>query len=253
MNTRTRLLIALAATAAGALTTTPAGATDAPTCVVTAQPWDLRSYHLAYTDHNGGMHTLISRQDGSRLEPTDYEIPADFDTVLWATKRGVIDGPNSFYDHLHNGGGCTFDTPYGGIPGKRDSVVIRVGYLPPATVPTSAAPTTSTTTAPTTSTTVEPPATSASTTPETPTTVTRVDPQPPQPGIDTPSTAPVTDVALTPDPTPYTAVPQLPVTGGYAAIKALWGASIIGFGLLLLALRKHVVNRTNTTRRMDSE
>ena len=107
MNTTTRTIALALATTAGALTITHPAAAEQATCVVTAQPQDLRSYHLAYTDQEG-LHTLIAHQDGRRLDPTDFEIPADFHQVLWATKQGRIDGPDSFYDRLQNGGGALF-------------------------------------------------------------------------------------------------------------------------------------------------
>lgn len=142
-------------------------AADQATCVVTAQPQNNTSYHLAYTDTEG-LHTLIAHQDGRHMNPTSFEIPADFDQVLWATKQGRIDGPDSFYDRLSNGGGCTFTEPYHAQPGWRASVIIRPGHTPTTT--SSTAPTTSTT-APTTTTSTTPPTTS-STAPEATTTTT---------------------------------------------------------------------------------
>ncbi len=129
-------------------------AADQATCVVTAQPQNITSYHLAYTDTEG-LHTLIAHQDGRHMNPTSFEIPADFDQVLWATKQGRIDGPDSFYDRLSNGGGCTFTEPYHAQPGWRASVIIRPGHTPTTT--SSTAPTTSTT-APTTTTSTTTPA-----------------------------------------------------------------------------------------------
>lgn len=224
-------------------------AADTATCVVTLQPWDGKTYQAAYIDADGGMHVLEHRQNGAAKPATDYEIPADFDTVLWATKRGVIDGPSSFYDHLHNGGGCTFDTPYGGIPGKQDSVVIRPGYTPTTTTSTTVAPTTTapastTSTAPTTSTTVTLP----------PVTVTRVTELPPATLPPVPPGQPVTSlpdgldlVGLIPSPTPYTAVPTLPETGAGTRSLVMFGALTTFAGLLALAftpvrkaMRQHV-------------
>lgn len=221
-------------------------AADTATCVVTLQPWNNTVYQAAYIDADGGMHVLEHRQNGAAKPATDYEIPADFDTVLWATKRGVIDGPSSFYDHLHNGGGCTFDTPYGGIPGKQDSVVIRVGHTPTTTsttvAPTTTAPASTTSTAPTTSTTVTslPPVTVTRVTELPPATL---PPLPEQPSTTLPDGLDL--VGLIPSPTPYTAVPTppvLPATGTDMGIKVMLGAGLIFFGGLLTALRRHVTS-----------
>lgn len=210
----------------------PAAAEQA-TCIVTLQPWNNTVYQAAYTTADGVMHVLEHRQNGAAKQATDYEIPADFDTVLWATKRGVIDGPSSFYDHLRNGGGCSFSTPYGGIPGKQDSVVIRPG-TPATTTSTTAPP--ATTTPPTTSTTVG--TTTSTTVTLPPVTVTWRDELPPATFPPTlpeqpPTTLPdgLDLVGLIPSPTPYTAVPTpstLPVTGGPSADIARTGL-LVGF------------------------
>jgi hypothetical protein len=220
-------------------------AADQATCVVTAQPQNEKSYHLAYTDQEG-LHTLIAHQDGRRLEPTDFEIPADFDQVLWATKQGRIDGPDSFYDRLSNGGGCTFTEPYHAQPGWRASVIIRPGHTPTTT--SSTAPTTSTT-APTTTTSTTPdlpPATVPPTTTTTSPAVTtwRTTPLPDQPPVAIP---PGGDVAIDPPPTtaptPYTAVPRLPDTGRNAGMIVGWGMSVLLSGVAFLAGGRACRNR----------
>ena len=214
-------------------------AADQATCVVTAQPQNNTSYHLAYTDTEG-LHTLIAHQDGRHMNPTSFEIPADFDQVLWATKQGRIDGPDSFYDRLSNGGGCTFTEPYHAQPGWRASVIIRPGHTPTTT--SSTAPTTSTT-APTTTTSTTP-ATTSSTAPEATTTTTQpavtitwVDHFPEQPFVSIP---PGGDVAMDPPPTtaptPYTAVPRLPDTGVESGDIARLGLQTGALGALFCAL-----------------
>jgi hypothetical protein len=221
-------------------------AADQATCVVTAQPQNNTSYHLAYTDTEG-LHTLIAHQDGRHMNPTSFEIPADFDQVLWATKQGRIDGPDSFYDRLSNGGGCTFTEPYHAQPGWRASVIIRPGHTPTTT--SSTAPTTSTT-APTTTTSTTPPTTS-STAPEATTTTTspavttwRTTPLPDQPPVAIP---PGSDVAIDPPPTtaptPYTAVPRLPDTGRNAGMVVGWGVSVLLSGAAFLAGGRACRNR----------
>lgn len=221
-------------------------AADQATCVVTAQPQNEKSYHLAYTDQEG-LHTLIAHQDGRHMNPTSFEIPADFDQVLWATKQGRIDGPDSFYDRLSNGGGCTFTEPYHAQPGWRASVIIRPGHTPTTT--SSTAPTTSTT-APTTTTSTTPPTTS-STAPEATTTTTspavttwRTTPLPDQPPVAIP---PGSDVAIDPPPTtaptPYTAVPRLPDTGRNAGMIVGWGMSVLLSGVAFLAGGRACRNR----------
>jgi len=221
-------------------------AADQATCVVTAQPQNNTSYHLAYTDTEG-LHTLIAHQDGRHMNPTSFEIPADFDQVLWATKQGRIDGPDSFYDRLSNGGGCTFTEPYHAQPGWRASVIIRPGHTPTTT--SSTAPTTSTT-APTTTTSTTPPTTS-STAPEATTTTTspavttwRTTPLPEQPPVAIP---PGGDVAIDPPPTtaptPYTAVPRLPDTGRNAGMIVGWGMSVLLSGVAFLAGGRACRNR----------
>ncbi len=213
-------------------------AADQATCVLTAQPQNNTSYHLAYTDTEG-LHTLIAHQDGRRMDPTSFEIPADFDQVLWATKQGRIDGPDSFYDRLSNGGGCTFTEPYHAQPGWRASVVIRPGHTPTTT--SSTAPTTSTT-APTTTTSTTPdlpPATvpPATTTTSPAVTITWVDHFPEQPPVAIP---PGGDVAIDPPPstvpTPYTAVPRLPDTGVESGDIARLGLQTGALGALFCAL-----------------
>ena len=233
-------------------------AADQATCVVTLQPWDGKTYQAAYIDADGAMHVLEHRQNGAAKPATDYEIPADSQTVLWATKRGVIDGPSSFYDHLTVGAGCTFTTPYGGIPGKQDSVVIRPGYTPTTTTSTTVAPTTTapastTSTAPTTSTTVTslPPVTVTRVTELPPATL---PPLPEQPSTTLPDGLDL--VGLIPSPTPYTAVPTppvLPATGTDMGIKVMLGAGLIFFGGLLTALRRHVTSHQHPVRNMESE
>lgn len=243
----TRTALALAAIAGASIASAqPASATDA-TCIVTLQPWNNTVYQAAYIDADGAMHVLEHRQNGAAKPATDYEIPADSQTVLWATKRGVIDGPSSFYDHLTVGAGCTFTTPYGGIPGKQDSVVIRPGYTPTTTTSTTVAPTTTapastTSTAPTTSTTVTslPPVTVTRVTELPPATL---PPLPEQPSTTLPDGLDL--VGLIPSPTPYTAVPTppvLPATGTDMGIKVMLGAGLIFFGGLLTALRRHVTS-----------
>ena len=228
-------------------------AADQATCVVTAQPQNNTSYHLAYTDTEG-LHTLIAHQDGRHMNPTSFEIPADFDQVLWATKQGRIDGPDSFYDRLSNGGGCTFTEPYHAQPGWRASVIIRPGHTPTTT--SSTAPTTSTT-APTTTTSTTPPTTS-STAPEATTTTTspavttwRTTPLPEQPPVNIPPDGDVvTDPPLTTTPTPYTATPILPETGGPTRELAMAGALSLFAGLLALAftpLRRAMNNHRKDT------
>ena len=227
-------------------------AADQATCVVTAQPQNNTSYHLAYTDTEG-LHTLIAHQDGRRLDPTDFEIPADFHQVLWATKQGRIDGPDSFYDRLQNGGGCTFTEPYHAAPGWRASVVIRPGHTPTTT--SSTAPTTGTT-APTTTTSTTPDLPPATVPPTTTTTqpavtITWVDHFPEQPFVSIP---PGGDVAIDPPPTtaptPYTAVPRLPDTGVESgdivrlglqtgALGALFCALAVGLTPLRRAMNNH--------------
>lgn len=206
-------------------------AADQATCVVTAQPQNEKSYHLAYTDQEG-LHTLIAHQDGRRLEPTDFEIPADFDQVLWATRQGRIDGPDSFYDRLSNGGGCTFTEPYHAQPGWRASVIIRPGHTPTTT--SSTAPTTSTT-APTTTTSTTPDLPPATVPPTTTTT---------SPFVSIP---PGSDVAIDPPPTtaptPYTAVPRLPDTGRNAGMIVGWGMSVLLSGVAFLAGGRACRNR----------
>lgn len=238
MNTTTRTIALALATTAGALTITHPAAAEQATCVVTAQPQDLRSYHLAYTDQEG-LHTLIAHQDGRRLDPTDFEIPADFHQVLWATKQGRIDGPDSFYDRLQNGGGCTFTEPYHAAPGWRASVVIRPGHTPTTT--SSTAPTTGTT-APTTTTSTTPDLPPATVPPTTTTTqpavtITWVDHFPEQPFVSIP---PGGDVAIDPPPTtaptPYTAVPRLPDTGVESGDIARLGLQTGALGALFCAL-----------------
>ena len=244
--------LTIAAILASPIALAQPAAADTATCVVTLQPWDGKTYQAAYTTADGVMHVLEHRQNGAAKQATDYEIPADFDTVLWATKRGVIDGPSLFYDHLRNGGGCSFSTPYGGIPGKQDSVVIRPG-TPATTTSTTAPP--ATTTPPTTSTTVGT-TTSTTVTSLPPVTVTRVTELPPatfpptwpeQPGTTLPDGLDL--VALTPDPTPYTAVPVLPETGVNSSDLALKGAWLAGAGVVLRAFswlrRRNVTARTN--------
>lgn len=244
MNTRTTLA-ALTLTA----TTLALGGTAAAnqaTCVVTAQPFNLTSYHLAYTNADGELVTLIAHQDGRRLDPTDFDIPADFGAVYWATRRGVIDGPDSFYTVLRNAGGCTFADKYNGGHNNRPSVTIHPGSPASSTVPdpttTTAAPTT-TAPAPTSST--APPTSTTVTLP--PVTVTWTDELPPatfpptlpeQPSTTLPDGLDL--VELTPDPTPYTAVstiptPTLPATGvnslaalGLGGFLAAAGAFILG-------------------------
>lgn len=225
-------------------------AADTATCVVTLQPWDGKTYQAAYIDADGAMHVLEHRQNGAAKPATDYEIPADFDTVLWATKRGVIDGPSSFYDHLRNGGGCSFSTPYGGIPGKQDSVVIRPGHTP-TTTSTTTPP--ATTTPPTTSTTVGT-TTSTTVTSLPPVTVTWRDELPPATFPPTlpeqpPTTLPdgLDLVGLIPSPTPYTAVPRLPETGAgtrslvtFGALTTLAGLLALAFTPVRKAMRQHV-------------
>ncbi len=220
-------------------------AADQATCVVTAQPQNEKSYHLAYTDQEG-LHTLIAHQDGRRLEPTDFEIPADFDQVLWATKQGRIDGPDSFYDRLSNGGGCTFTEPYHAQPGWRASVIIRPGHTPTTT--SSTAPTTSTT-APTTTTSTTPdlpPATVPPTTTTTSPAVTtwRTTPLPEQPPVAIP---PGSDVAIDPPPTtaptPHHVVPRLPDTGRNAGMIVGWGMSVLLSGVAFLAGGRACRNR----------
>ena len=245
MNTTTRTIALALATTAGALTITHPAAAEQATCVVTAQPQDLRSYHLAYTDQEG-LHTLIAHQDGRRLDPTDFEIPADFHQVLWATKQGRIDGPDSFYDRLQNGGGCTFTEPYHAAPGWRASVVIRPGHTPTTT--SSTAPTTGTT-APTTTTSTTPDLPPATVPPTTTTTqpavtITWVDHFPEQPFVSIP---PGGDVAIDPPPTtaptPYTAVPRLPDTGRNAGMIVGWGMSVLLSGVAFLAGGRACRNR----------
>lgn len=235
MNTRTTLTT-LAATTLALTLHTAAGATTA-TCTLTAQPQDERSYHLAYTDADG-MHVLINRQDSTPLKPTNFEIPADFDTVLWATKTGRIDSPDSFYDHLVNAGGCQFTEPYHAAPGWRASIVIGPGTPAPTTVP------------PSTSTSAQPTPTAPTTTAPTdttlpPVTVTRVTELPPatfpptwpeQPGTTLPDK--LDEVRLTPDPTPYTLVPRLPETGAPTRNIALFGLSLLIPGALTVGLAR---------------
>jgi len=232
-------------------------AADQATCVVTAQPQNEKSYHLAYTDQEG-LHTLIAHQDGRRLEPTDFEIPADFDQVLWATKQGRIDGPDSFYDRLSNGGGCTFTEPYHAQPGWRASVIIRPGHTPTTT--SSTAPTTSTT-APTTTTSTTPdlpPATVPPTTTTTSPAVTtwRTTPLPEQPPVAIP---PGSDVAIDPPPTtaptPYTAVPRLPDTGVESGDIARLGLQTGALGALFCALAVGLtpLRRAMNNHRKDSK
>ena len=220
-------------------------AADQATCVLTAQPQNNTSYHLAYTDQEG-LHTLIAHQDGRRLDPTDFEIPADFHQVLWATKQGRIDGPDSFYDRLQNGGGCTFTEPYHAAPGWRASVVIRPGHTPTTT--SSTAPTTGTT-APTTTTSTTPDLPPATVPPTTTTTqpavtITWVDHFPEQPFVSIP---PGGDVAIDPPPTtaptPYTAVPRLPDTGRNAGMIVGWGMSVLLSGVAFLAGGRACRNR----------
>jgi len=242
MNTRTTLTT-LAATTLALTLHTAAGATTG-TCTLTAQPQDERSYHLAYTDADG-MHILINRQDSTSLKPTSWQIPADFDTVYWATKRGVIDGPDSFYDHLVNAGGCQFTEPYHAAPGWRASIVIAPGTPAPTTVPSS----TSTSAQPTP---IAPTTTAPTDTTLPPVPVTRVTELPPatfpptwpeQPGTTLPDGLDL--VGLIPSPTPYTAVPTppvLPATGTDMGIKVMLGAGLIFFGGLLTALRRHVTS-----------
>ena len=128
--------------------------------------------------------------------------------------------------------------------------LIDARYTDSACAPTT---TTSTPPAPT-----EPPASA-------PTTVTWVDQMPPAtvtpmpqpPGIDTPSTSPVPDVELTDDPTPYTAVPTLPVTGSNS-LQLLWaGAATLALGIITLGLakcrRKNVATNNAHLRNMESE
>lgn len=242
--------LTIAAILASPIALAQPAAADTATCVVTLQPWDGKTYQAAWTDADGVMHVLEHRQNGAPKQATDYEIPADFDTVLWATKRGVIDGPASFYDHLRNGGGCSFSTPYGGIPGKQDSVVIRPG-TPATTTSTTAPP--ATTTPPTTSTTVGT-TTSTTVTSLPPVTVTRVTELPPATLPPVPPGQPVTTlpdgldlVGLIPSPTPYTAVPTLPETGAGTRSLVMFGALTTLAGLLALAftpirkaMRQHV-------------
>ena len=221
-------------------------AADQATCVVTAQPFNLTSYHLAYGDDTG-MHTLIAHQDGRRLDPISFEIPADFDAVYWATKTGRHTDPADYYTVLHNGGGCRFAEKYNAVPGKQDSVVIASGHTPTTT--SSTAPTTSTT-APTTTTSTTPPTTS-STAPEATTTTTspavttwRTTPLPEQPPVAIP---PGSDVAIDPPPTtaptPYTAVPRLPDTGRNAGMIVGWGMSVLLSGVAFLAGGRACRNR----------
>ena len=254
MNTTTRTIALALATTAGALTITHPAAAEQATCVVTAQPQDLRSYHLAYTDQEG-LHTLIAHQDGRRLDPTDFEIPADFHQVLWATKQGRIDGPDSFYDRLQNGGGCTFTEPYHAAPGWRASVVIRPGHTPTTT--SSTAPTTGTT-APTTTTSTTPDLPPATVPPTTPTTqpavtITWVDHFPEQPFVSIP---PGGDVAIDPPPTtaptPYTATPILPETGP-AHITGLLSAGALSLLTGLLAVGLTPLRRAMNNHRKDTQ
>ena len=255
---------------AGALAGSINAGAEQATCILTAQPQDERSYHLAYTDHNG-MHILINRQDSTPLKPTDFESPADFDTVLWATKRGVIDNPDSFYDHLQNAGDCTFTEPYHAAPGWRPSIVIRAGYTPAPTTSTtvdtttSTVPTTSSSTPPSsTSTTPPPPSTSPtdSTSPEptAPPRTTWADPTPfpdVPPTVDIPTTStpdlvtatvPPTDTVTTaPEPTtPPTApgpttpyITELPNTGGNIKGIATLGAIVTLLGVLWVRLARY--------------
>ena len=130
-------------------------AADQATCVVTAQPQNEKSYHLAYTGADDQLVVLWAHQTESiPLPPTDFEIPADFKTVHWTSVDGWING--RWHNNLGNGGGCTFDREYD--PNRpanwRASVIIRPGHTPTTT--SSTAPTTSTT-APTTTTSTTPP------------------------------------------------------------------------------------------------
>lgn len=240
MRTRTTLIPIAVAAALGLNTT--AGATTG-TCTLTAQPQDERSYHLAYTDRDGDMHILINRQDATPLKPTSWQIPADFDTVLWATKRGVIDGPGSFYDHLVNAGGCQFSEPYHAAPGWRASIIIGPG---------TPAPTTTSSTVPPSTTTSAPPPTAPPTTVVTvtvpPVPVTRVTELPPatfpptwpeQPSTTLPQGLDL--VGLIPSPTPYTAVQPpttLPATGASSGGLALFGLALLIPGALLAGLAR---------------
>lgn len=240
MRTRT-ILIPIAVAAALGLNST-AGATTG-TCTVTAQPFNNTSYHLAYT-HNGTMHTLIAHQDGRRLEPTSFDIPADFDAVYWATKRGVIDGPDSFYTVLHNAGGCQFVETYNGGHSNRPSVVIAPGTPAPTTTSSAVPP--STTTVPPSTTTA--PTTTVVTVTIPPVTVTRVTELPPatfpptwpeQPSTTLPDGLDL--VGLIPSPTPYTAVQPpttLPATGASSGGLALFGLALLIPGALLAGLAR---------------
>ena len=219
-------------------------AADQATCVVTAQPFNLTSYHLAYGDSTG-LHTLIAHQDGRRLDPISFEIPADFDAVYWATKTGRNTDPADYYTVLHNGGGCRFAEKYNAVPGKQDSVVIAPGHTPSTT--SSTAPTTSTTpdlppaTVPPTTTTTQPAVT-----------ITWVDHFPEQPFVSIP---PGSDVAIDPPPTtaptPYTAVPRLPDTGA-AHITALLSAGALSLFAGLLAVGLTPLRRAMNNHRKDS-
>lgn len=241
MRTRTTLIPIAVAAALGLNST--AGATTG-TCTLTAQPQDERSYHLAYTDRDGDMHILINRQDSTPLKPTSWQIPADFDTVYWATKTGRIDGPDSFYDRLVNAGGCQFVEPYHAAPGWRASIIIAPGTPAPTTTPSTVPPSTTTSAQPTPTA----PTTTAPTDTLPPVPVTRVTELPPatfpptwpeQPSTTLPDR--LDEVRLTPDPTPYTAVQPpttLPVTGASSGGLALFGFAMLIPGALLAGLAR---------------
>ena len=269
MNTTRTIALTLAAIA-GTATIHTATAAATPNCNGTAAITNTtinitdHTYRATWTTRPGCDNTpiTIAAHDTAQLtwDPTEVQpliashtVPASAGRLEWTLPAGVaprcrlqldfVTGPAlDVVDGAHRYN----ETAIGGTSNRLiDARYTDSDCTPTTTTSTPPAPTEPPASAPTTATWIDqmPPAT--------------VTPMPQPPGIDTPSTSPVPDVQLTDDPTPYTAVPTLPVTGSNS-LQLLWaGAAALALGIITLGLakcrRQNVATHNAHLRNMESE